>query len=168
MALEERQKEAALAAQKAAAVPEQIADPWQGMAHLAGVLAGGMQQNRADAAASSAREQLARLKAGFGPEGPSQEQVAQVGILSPEDAKFYEEQAYKARDREDQQRHAETLQTGQQTFTHGENVDAAANTATQNDLNRKADDARQRMQDAAAAGRQDDQQLAARELADQI
>jgi hypothetical protein len=88
--------------------------------------------------------------------------------LDPEFANKEYERAMKQRfdiaNREDQQQAATDLQTGQQTFTAGENELTRGATAEQNDLNRQADVAKQKMADAAAAGRQDDQQAAAEEL----
>jgi len=82
-ALQDRQKEAALASAKAAEVP-QIASPWQGLAHLSDIAATGMQEGRIASAEADARGRLAEIMRGVGPEGPTQQQLADMSALDPD------------------------------------------------------------------------------------
>lgn len=169
-ALEARQKAAAEAAAQATQLQEPISNPWQGASHIAGVLAGGLKEARADSAAADARDRLAQIKAGIDwTKGPTSQQIAEMSSLDPElsnqlGMKAYEE-AIANRRQEDQQ--AFTAGESEKTRTHEDvtREDTQAAAAEQNELNRQADVARQKMSDAAAAGRQDDQQAAAQELA---
>lgn len=107
-ALEARQKAAADAAAQATQLQQPIADPWQGASHIAGVLAGGLNEARADAAAADARNRLAEIKAGIDwTKGPTAEQIGELSTLDSELAdklgmKAYEE-AIASRGREDEQ-----------------------------------------------------------------
>ncbi len=96
-ALQERQKMADAAAAKSTQITEPMQSPWQGMAHLADVFGSTLEANRTSRAEADARDRLAQIKAGFGPEGPNQQQIADYGQLDPEGSRFYEEQAYKTR-----------------------------------------------------------------------
>lgn len=134
-ALQERQKAAADAAARATAIPEgPMSSPFQGLAHMTGILSGQMQENRAAAGEADARARLAQVMAGIDPEkGASMQQIAEMQQLDPdfankEYARMMEERAT-IRNREDEQ-----------LFTGG-----------QNDLTRKAEADRQ----AALFGQQD-------------
>lgn len=158
-ALQDRQKAAAAATAASLQAPATIASPWQGFQHLTGILGAEVTQNRADAAEGDARNRLATLMAQIDPNtGATQQQLADIGTLDPEFAKTEYARAMAAREavanREDQQQAAADLQTGSQAFQ-----------GDQNDLNRQADIARQKLTDANADNRQEDAQRATVELA---
>jgi hypothetical protein len=81
-ALQARQAAAAAATAKSMEVPAQIASPWQGVSHLAGILGSEYSQNKVDSAESDARNRLAALKAQINPEtGATSQQLADIGQL---------------------------------------------------------------------------------------
>lgn len=131
-ALMARQK--LLAAQQGQiAEPRDMSSPWQGAALLGQTFANRLQEGRVESQLTAGRDALAKIRAGINYEtGPTAEQISQAGIYSPEDSDRLMQmaaQAVQARraieqanaNREDQQSFQAGQQTGQQTFSHGEN-----------------------------------------------
>src|SRR5207342_1613517 len=108
---------------------------------------------------------LAQLKAGINMDtGPTSQQLADIGTLDPGFADKEYERAMTERAAAKLETQREGFETTKQSaqFTHEDDTreDTQKATAEQNDLNRQADDARQRLADANADGRQDDAQQA--------
>jgi len=127
-ALQERQKAAADAAARATAIPEgPMSSPFQGLAHMTGILSGQMQENRAAASEADARQQLARIKAQINPEtGATQQQIADMSVLDPDfaDKEYARAMAERAaiRSREDEQSFRTDERVAGQGFTTSERV----------------------------------------------
>ncbi len=142
-ALEARMKAAQDAAASATQMTQPIASPWQGAAYLGNILAGQVQQSRAENADIAARDQLAKIKAGIDTRnGATPEQIADWTRLDPEGAGKYQQ------DQTDFQQQLQKL-GAEQAFTHSENV------GNQSFEMQKQDDAQKAAADAAAvaAGR---------------
>jgi hypothetical protein len=125
-ALQERQKAAAAAAAAATAVPEgPMSSPFQGLAHMTGILSGQVQQNRADAQEADARQRLTEMIAGIDPTtGPTQQQYAEMRSLDPDMADRQYEAAMKERwadeNRRDEQGFTRSEREAAQGFTAGQ------------------------------------------------
>ena len=166
-ALQQRQKDAAAAAATAMAPAQEIANPWQGVGHIANILGTGFTQSRAEGQEADARQRLAEIVAQIDPaKGATAEQQAQVRMLDEDFANKIYEEAAAARAREDEQLHRTQERVGGQEFQAGESQLTRDATAAENDLNRQADLARQKLTDANADNRQEDAQAAAQELAE--
>lgn len=117
--------------------PVEMRSPWQGAAQVAQSAMLGLRQANTERQAAFSRQELARIAAGIDPNtGPTMEQAAAIGAIDTDWGKSLMEGALKARQdkeareagyrhditmQEDQQKSQSELQTGQQTFTHGEN-----------------------------------------------
>jgi hypothetical protein len=77
-ALEERQKAQELAMAKATQY-QQIESPWQGAANMLNSFFTARKGSALQAQEDAARNELAKIRAGFGPEGPTMAQIQQVG-----------------------------------------------------------------------------------------
>jgi hypothetical protein len=97
-----RQKAAADAASSAQGM--ETPTIMQGLGKLGMIGAEVFKERRAASQEGAARGDLAKMIAGLGPEGASQQQIADMGMISPEDARYYQEQALAARQRADELR----------------------------------------------------------------
>jgi hypothetical protein len=114
-ALEKRQADL-LAQQAQQQMPETIATPIQGFGYLANQIGDQMRSGRADAALAAKRDELARVQAGIGPEGPNPQQLAQVGAADPGLRDLYLKQIADARAAAAAHAQETSMQTGRQKF----------------------------------------------------
>jgi hypothetical protein len=159
-ALQARQAAAAAATAKSMEVPAQIASPWQGVSHLAGILGSEYSQNKVDSAESDARNRLAALKAQINPEtGATSQQLADIGQLDQEfaDKEFARIAAAREAAKLETQReaHDTSERIGGQQFTSGQTQAGFTEQEKQAATQVKAN------QDAAAAQVKADQDAAA-------
>lgn len=83
-ALEKRLADAQ-AANASATVPDLIPTPIQGIGHVVNQLAGGMNEARLEQKAAASKAELAKLIAGYNPDGPNaMATVGQIGVHNPE------------------------------------------------------------------------------------
>src|SRR5262245_41377749 len=84
-ALQKRQEAAALAAAKAQEMPQQIANPWQGVAHLTGILGSEMREGQVGRALQEQQAGMNALMGQIDPAtGATQAQIAAMGAFDPE------------------------------------------------------------------------------------
>lgn len=141
-----RAKEAADRRNAITATPRDMSSPWQVVGGLAQAFSNQRQQSSAEEQLAEGRQTLAKIRAGIDLDaGPTSDQIAQASLLDPEYAdrltqmaadvvKQRRERGYSVEDREDTQTAASDLQTGQQTYTTGENEKTRQATAEQNRL----------------------------------
>jgi hypothetical protein len=150
-ALENRLKAAQDAAAQSTKMTEPISNPWQGAGYLMNILGSQADEARAQSADISARDQLAKIKAGIDwNKGPDAQQYADMSRLDPEGAdKIMQDWVNYRQDMEKQAKQNE-FQTGErvggQEFRTGERVagetaaEAAAVAADQRAAAQKAAD----------------------------
>jgi hypothetical protein len=161
-ALMARQKE--IAAQRGQiAAPREMRSPWQGAAMLGQTLVNNLESNQADSQLAAGRDAFAKVMSGINMDtGATSEQIAELGRLSPEDARAMMQMAVEAmRAKRQREQQLADVQTGyaheatvdqrelgqsrdataaSNAFTHGENqmsrqaaIDAAAKVQAQPD-----------------------------------
>lgn len=167
--------DALMARQKQLASQQQtlpdMQSPMQGLAYAVQQGLHGFQEGRAERQLGEGRAALAQAMTQFNPETGefTPEAIATMGALDPDHAfaALHDMAAARARTRELEQGHKWDVDTREDTQTAASELAAQSQgaSAEQNRLQREADDARQRAQDATAANRQDDAQQAAQDLA---
>lgn len=134
-ALEERQKAQELAMAKATQY-QQIESPWQGAANMLNSFFTARKGSALQAQEDAARNELAKIRAGFGPEGPTMAQIQQVGQYDQDAADKMQAdllqrnftrsereagQVFTAAQQEDTQQQQTSERIAGQDFTRGEN-----------------------------------------------
>lgn len=142
-ALKARQAELELQ-QAQAAKPHEVTSIPQGLGDIANAFFTARRGDYLQNKENQTRDTLAKMRAGWGPEGPTQQQVAEYSAIDPEYGNKIGEDVMKAaQDRAAQDRlfgNQKTLQDDQQGFTAGQNeADRSVQTAGQQSTREVAD-----------------------------
>jgi hypothetical protein len=135
-ALEERRKAAEIAAAKAVQ-PQVVESPWQGVGNMVNAFFTARRGANLEAQEQSSREALAKLRSGWGPEGPNMAQIQEAAAYDEELANKLQSELqqrnFTRAQQEDTQAHQTQERIAGQGFTTSERIGGQEFTKAQNE-----------------------------------